>query len=56
MNSESVLTLAKRRGFLWPSSEIYGGIAGFYDFGPLGSIMKREIEDVWRKYGGNITF
>jgi glycyl-tRNA synthetase len=50
MNSESVLTLAKRRGFLWPSSEIYGGIAGFYDFGPLGSIMKREIEDVWRKY------
>jgi glycyl-tRNA synthetase (class II) len=50
MNSESVLTLAKRRGFLWPSSEIYGGIAGFYDFGPLGSIMKREIEDVWRRY------
>lgn len=50
MNSESVLTLAKRRGFLWPSSEIYGGIAGFYDYGPLGSTMKRNIEDVWRRY------
>jgi glycyl-tRNA synthetase len=50
MNSEKVLTLAKRRGFLWPSSEIYGGIAGFYDYGPLGSTMKRNIEDVWRKY------
>jgi glycyl-tRNA synthetase len=50
MNSDKVLTLAKRRGFLWPSSEIYGGIAGFYDYGPLGSIMKRNIEDVWRGY------
>jgi len=50
MNSEKVLTLAKRRGFLWPSSEIYGGIAGFYDYGPLGSAMKRNIEDVWRRY------
>ncbi len=50
MDSETVLALAKRRGFLWPSSEIYGGIAGFYDFGPLGSIMKGEIEDIWRRY------
>ncbi len=50
MNSEKVLTLAKRRGFLWPSSEIYGGVAGFYDYGPLGSTMKRAIEDVWRRY------
>jgi glycyl-tRNA synthetase len=50
MNSEKVLTLAKRRGFLWPSSEIYGGIAGFFDYGPLGSTMKRNIEDVWRQY------
>ena len=50
MNSETVLTLAKRRGFLWPSSEIYGGIAGFFDYGPLGSPMKRNIEDVWRRY------
>jgi glycyl-tRNA synthetase len=50
MNSEKVLTLAKRRGFLWPASEIYGGIAGFYDYGPLGSTMKHNIEDVWRRY------
>jgi glycyl-tRNA synthetase len=50
MNSEKVLTLAKRRGFLWPSSEIYGGVAGFFDYGPLGSTMKRNIEDAWRKY------
>lgn len=50
MNSEKVLTLAKRRGFLWPSSEIYGGVAGFFDYGPLGSTMKRNIEDVWRRY------
>jgi glycyl-tRNA synthetase len=50
MNHEKVLTLAKRRGFLWPSSEIYGGVAGFFDYGPLGSTMKRNIEDVWRKY------
>jgi glycyl-tRNA synthetase len=50
MNAEKVLTLAKRRGFLWPSSEIYGGVAGFFDYGPLGSTMKRNIEDVWRRY------
>ncbi len=50
MNAEKVLTLAKRRGFLWPSSEIYGGIAGFYDYGPLGSAMKKNIEDIWRNY------
>lgn len=50
MNSENVLTLAKRRGFLWPSAEIYGGLAGFFDYGPLGSGLKRNIEDIWRKY------
>jgi glycyl-tRNA synthetase len=50
MSSEKVLTLAKRRGFLWPSAEIYGGIAGFYDYGPLGSTLKRNIEDVWRRF------
>ncbi len=50
MNSEKILTLAKRRGFLWPSSEIYGGVAGFYDYGPMGTNMKRNIEDLWREY------
>jgi glycyl-tRNA synthetase len=50
MNSEKVLALTKRRGFLWPSSEIYGGIAGFYDYGPLGTNMKHNIEDLFRRY------
>lgn len=45
---EKVIEVARRRGFLWPSFEIYGGTAGFWDFGPLGAIMKRRIEDVWR--------
>ncbi|VUT27885.1 MAG: glycyl-tRNA synthetase [Candidatus Syntrophoarchaeum sp. GoM_oil] len=47
---DEVMELAKRRGFLWPSFEIYGGTAGFYDYGPLGARLKRNIEDVWRKF------
>lgn len=39
--------LAKRRGFFWPSFEIYGGVSGYMDLGPLGSILKRHIEDLW---------
>ena len=41
--------LAKRRGFFWPSFEIYGGISGYLDLGPLGSRLKRRIEDKWLK-------
>lgn len=44
-----ILSLAKRRGFLWPSYDIYGGVAGLYDYGPLGAEMKRNIEDYWRQ-------
>jgi glycyl-tRNA synthetase len=40
--------LLKRRGFLWPSFEIYGGVAGFYDLGPLGSLLRENIERRWR--------
>ncbi|MCW7075969.1 MAG: glycine--tRNA ligase [Candidatus Syntropharchaeales archaeon] len=47
---DEVMELAKRRGFLWPSFEIYGGTAGFYDYGPLGARLKRNIEDLWRKF------
>lgn len=43
-----VLSLAKRRGFLWPAYDIYGGVGGLYDYGPLGAEMKRNIEDYWR--------
>ena len=39
-----------RRGFLYPSFEIYGGVAGFYDYGPLGAMLKHEIEETWRKF------
>ena len=47
---ERVMELAKRRGFIWPSGEIYGGVAGFIDYGPLGAQMKRRIEDAWRAF------
>jgi len=53
---ELVAELARRRGFFWPSFEIYGGVSGFLDLGPLGTLMKRRIVDKWldtfvRKHG-----
>ena len=47
---DKIMMLAKRRGILFPSFEIYGGVAGFYDYGPLGSQLKLNIENLWRKY------
>jgi len=47
---ESVTELAKRRGFIWPSGECYGSLAGFIDYGPLGAMMKRRIEGIWRDF------
>jgi len=44
---EKVISLAKRRGFIYPGSEIYGGLAGFYDFGPLGTELKFNIKQSW---------
>ena len=41
---------ARRRGFFWGSFEIYGGLSGFLDLGPLGTGLKRRIEDVWREF------
>ncbi len=46
----SLMDVALRRGFFYPSSEIYGGSAGFYDFGHLGVLLKRKFENVWRNY------
>lgn len=46
---DKVLELARNRGFIWPSFEIYGGASGFYDYGPLGATLKRKIEDAWRR-------
>ncbi|MBU0496462.1 MAG: glycine--tRNA ligase [Candidatus Thermoplasmatota archaeon] len=45
-----LMMLAKRRGFIYPSFEIYGGVAGFYDYGPLGSQLKHNIETIWRQF------
>ena len=47
---DKIMMLAKRRGFIYPSFEIYGGSAGFYDYGPLGSRLKENLENLWRKY------
>ncbi len=44
---ETIVSLAKRRGFVFPSAEIYGGFAAAYDYGPLGVEMKRQIRDLW---------
>ena len=48
--SEKLVEVAKRRGIFWPSYEIYGGIAGFYDIGPIGVRIKNKIIELWRKY------
>ncbi len=47
---ESVMELARRRGFIWPTSECYGAVAGFIDYGPLGAMMKRRVENIWRDF------
>ncbi|MDI1320991.1 MAG: glycine--tRNA ligase [bacterium] len=44
---EAIVSLAKRRGFIYPSSEIYGGLNGFFDYGPLGAELKKNIRDCW---------
>ena len=44
---ETLVSLCKRRGFVFPSSEIYGGIGGFWDYGPLGVEMKNNIKRAW---------
>ncbi|MBN2735144.1 MAG: glycine--tRNA ligase [Methanomicrobiaceae archaeon] len=47
---DKVIELARRRGFVWPTSECYGSVAGFIDYGPLGAMLKRKIENVWRDF------
>jgi glycyl-tRNA synthetase len=46
---ERIVDLAVRRGFFWPSYEIYGGVSGLYDLGPLGTLLKRNIVEEWRR-------
>jgi RNA polymerase sigma factor (sigma-70 family) len=47
MEMEKLVALCRRRGFLFQSSEIYGGLHGFWDYGPLGVELKRNIKDAW---------
>ena len=47
VDMEVLVSLCKRRGFIYQSSEIYGGINGFWDFGPVGCELKRRIKDSW---------
>ena len=42
-----LVSLCKRRGFVYPASEIYGGLNGFWDFGPLGVQLKNNLRDAW---------
>ena len=44
---EKIVSLAKRRGFIFPNSEIYGGLANSYDYGPLGVELKNNIKSLW---------
>lgn len=46
---QKIVSLAKRRGFVFQGSEIYGGLAGTYDYGPLGSLLKNNIKNSWLK-------
>lgn len=48
--TDKLSSMLKRRGFVWPSFEIYGGQAGFYDYGPLGLLLRENIKEVWRRF------
>ncbi len=47
---EDIVSLCKRRGFVFPGSDVYGGFAGTWDFGPLGVSLKKKIMDAWWKF------
>ena len=47
---DKVVSLCKRRGFIFPGSEIYGGLANTWDYGPYGTSLKKNVKDIWWKY------
>lgn len=47
---DKIVSLCKRRGFIFPGSEIYGGLTGFWDYGPLGVEFKKNLKNEWWKY------
>lgn len=46
---EKIVALCKRRGFIYPGSEIYGGLSGTWDWGPVGTLLKKNLKDLWWK-------
>lgn len=46
---DKIVALCKGRGFIFPGSDIYGGLANTWDYGPLGARMKNNVKDAWRK-------
>ncbi len=44
---DTIVSLCKRRGFIFPSSEIYGGFSSTWDYGPLGSLLKNNVKQAW---------
>ena len=44
-----IMELAKRRGFFWQSFSLYGGLNGFYDYAPLGSLLRDNIISIWKR-------
>ncbi len=46
---DKIVALCKRRGFIYPGSEIYGGLAGTWDYGPVGALLKKNLKDLWWK-------
>ncbi|MBI1864115.1 glycine--tRNA ligase [Candidatus Woesebacteria bacterium] len=46
---QKVISLCKRRGFVFPGSEIYGGLGGTWDYGPTGALLKKNLKDLWWK-------
>ena len=55
MNHDKMTNISAKRGFLWPSFEIYSGVSGFTDYGPLGASLKNNIMQKWRKQYGKET-
>jgi len=47
---DEIMAIAKRRGIVYPSFDIYGGLSGFYSYGPIGTLLKDNIIEVWKKF------
>jgi glycyl-tRNA synthetase len=47
---EAIVSLCKRRGFIFQGSEIYGGLAGTFDYGPYGVLLRRALENAWWEF------